>query len=121
MLVQAHARTGGKHLEKIGPMFQVLSEILEACFHLFKSQPPFHNYRSFVLSVQSFSTNGNVRNNSLTSQHDGLEISSSEQEGILYSHASIWAVEVPQSDHRGIFYELFTFSTSICRLFSGAE
>ena len=44
-----------------------------------------------------------------------------KQEGILYAHASIWAAEVPQSDHRGIFYELFTFSTSICRLFSGAE
>ena len=44
-----------------------------------------------------------------------------QKEGILYAHASIWAVEVPQSDHRGIFYELFTFSTSICRLFSGAE
>ena len=24
-----------------------------------------------------------------------------EQEGILYAHASIWAVEVPQSNHRG--------------------
>ena len=44
-----------------------------------------------------------------------------QQEGILYAHASIWAAEVPQSHHRGIFYELFTFSTSICRLFSGAD
>ena len=64
-------------LKKLGQSFQVLPEILEGCFYLFKSQPPFHNYRSFVLSVQSFSTFGNVRNNSLTSQHGELEISSS--------------------------------------------
>ena len=38
-----------------------------------------------------------------------------KQEGILYARASIWAIEVPQKDHRGIFCELFTFSTSICR------
>ena len=44
-----------------------------------------------------------------------------EQEGILYAHASIWAVEVPQKCHRGIFCELFTFSTSICKLFSAAK
>ena len=44
-----------------------------------------------------------------------------EQEGILYAHASMWAVEVPCATERGICCELFTFSTSICRLFSGAE
>ena len=43
-----------------------------------------------------------------------------KQEGILYAHASIWSVEVPQSCHRGIFCESFTFTTSICSLFSGA-
>ena len=44
-----------------------------------------------------------------------------QQEGTLYAHASIWAVEVPPRNHRGIFCELFTFSTIICKLFSGAE
>ena len=38
-----------------------------------------------------------------------------KQEGILYAHASIWSI------HRGIFCELFTYTTSICRLFSEAE
>ena len=55
----------------------------------------------------------NISNHKLMIAHGQYQ----KQEGILYARASIWAIEVPQKDHRGIFCELFTFSTSICRLF----
>ena len=45
------------------------------------------------------------------------DITTWQQEGILYAHTSISSVEVPQRH----FCELFTFTTSICGLFSGVE
>ena len=40
MLPQAHVRASEK-LENVGPIFQVLSQILEGCFYQFQSQPSF--------------------------------------------------------------------------------
>ena len=37
------------NLNELGQFFQALSEILEGCFYLFKSQPSFDILRSFVL------------------------------------------------------------------------
>ena len=37
------------NLNELAQFFKVLSEILEACFYLFKSQPSFDSLRSFVL------------------------------------------------------------------------
>ena len=41
MSPHTHARANENKLGKVGPSFQVLSEILEGCFYLSKSQPSF--------------------------------------------------------------------------------
>ena len=50
-----------------------------------------------------------------------LKFTPLQQEGILSGHVSIWSIKVSQLCYSGIFCGMFTFTTSICSLFSGAE
>ena len=43
MLPQAHVRASENKLENVGPIFQVLSQILEGCFYQIQSQPSFES------------------------------------------------------------------------------
>ena len=47
----AHARANENKLETVGPTFLSSVGDFEGCFHLFKSQPSFDSWQSFILRI----------------------------------------------------------------------